>query len=262
MFYLVAFPTGFFLCAGYNESLFLLLAFGALLTMRRGDWWWAGGLAGLASATRMYGLLLGLAFLAEYLRQRGYRFGGWRLTGVRPQVRWDSGVLAVVLVPAGLLAYAVWCWIDLGDPLAFSHAQAQWNRELTPPWIGATQAARHALTHPFLDPWGLRNVIDVAGLALSAILLVLCVVGPWRLPAEQWYLLAFAIPNLVLMLWLPVGRVTPLQSLPRYALELLPAFLLLGRWGARAWADRLYLLAAISLQALFLLTFLSGEWIA
>jgi hypothetical protein len=262
IFYLIAFPTGFFLCAGYNESLFLLLAFGSLLAMRRGSWWWAGGLAGLASATRMYGLLLGFAFAAEYLRQHGYRFGGWRLTAVRPKVRWDTGALAVLLVPAGLIAYSLWCWFDLGDPLAFSHAQAEWDRLFALPWVGSAHAVDNALTRPFLDPYGLRNLIDVTSLVLFTVLLTLCLVGRWPLPAEQRYLLAFAVPNLALMLWIPVDRITPHMSAPRYALELLPAFLLLARFGARPWADRLYLLVAVLLQTVFLLTFLNGEWIA
>jgi Gpi18-like mannosyltransferase len=262
MFYLIAFPTGFFLCAGYNESLFLLLTFGAFLAMRRGAWWWAGGLAGLASATRMYGVLLGLAFLAEYLRQHGYRLGGWRLTGLGPQVRWDRHVFAVTLVPTGLLAYAAWCWIDLGDPLAFSHAQAEWGRRLSVPWLGLSQAVGYAVSHPLLDPYSIRNLLDVTSMVGFAVLLTLCLVGRWRLPVEQRYLLGFAVPNLALMLWLPVERITPLQSAPRYALELLPAFLLLARWGARASVDRLYLLTAVSLQVVLLLSFLHGEWVA
>ena len=157
----------------------------------------------------MYGLLLGLAFLAEYLRQHGYRFGGWRLTGARPQVRWDSSVFAILLVPAGLVAYAIYCWIDLGDPLAFSHAQAEWHRLFARPWVGVTQGIGYALSHPFLDPYGVRNLIDDASLLGFLALLVLCLFGRWRLPPEQRYLLAFALPHLALMFWIPVGMVTP-----------------------------------------------------
>ena len=71
-FYLLAFPTGFYLVAAYNESLFIALAVGSLYCMRRGMWWWAGALAGLAGATRLAGVVLGAAFVYEYLRQKGW----------------------------------------------------------------------------------------------------------------------------------------------------------------------------------------------
>src|SRR4029453_15112826 len=39
VFYLVAFPAGFFLTAAYNEGLFIALIVSAVYCMRRGHWW-------------------------------------------------------------------------------------------------------------------------------------------------------------------------------------------------------------------------------
>jgi len=68
-FYLIVFPTGFFLAMVLTEGLFAGLAFGALALLRRRQWLWAGLLAACATLTRGVGVALviplGLAWLAE-----------------------------------------------------------------------------------------------------------------------------------------------------------------------------------------------------
>src|SRR5919106_410556 len=49
VFYLLVFPTAYFLHIGYNESLFLALVLGAFLAARARCWWAAGLLGGLAA---------------------------------------------------------------------------------------------------------------------------------------------------------------------------------------------------------------------
>ncbi|MGI5246457.1 mannosyltransferase family protein [Dactylosporangium sp. CA-139066] len=72
IFYLVAFPTGFFLSAAYNEGLFIALLAATVYCLRREHWWRAGALGALAAATRSAGILLVLAFAFEYARTHGY----------------------------------------------------------------------------------------------------------------------------------------------------------------------------------------------
>ncbi|WP_433612250.1 mannosyltransferase family protein [Dactylosporangium sp. CA-139114] len=67
-FYLVAFPTGFFLSAAYNEGLFLALMLATVYCLRRRLWWSAGALGALAATTRSAGILLAAAFAFEYVR--------------------------------------------------------------------------------------------------------------------------------------------------------------------------------------------------
>jgi len=71
-FYLLAFPTGFFLVIAYNESLLIALALGSLYLMHRGKWAGAAILAAFASGTRTGGVLLAVPFVLEYLRQHGW----------------------------------------------------------------------------------------------------------------------------------------------------------------------------------------------
>lgn len=72
-FYLVIFPSGFFLAQVYTEGLFVGLAFWALLLARRGRFGWAAILAVLATYTRAVGVLLALPLLYHW-----YRSGAWK----------------------------------------------------------------------------------------------------------------------------------------------------------------------------------------
>lgn len=272
--YLMAFPTAFFLSAGYNESLFLLLSVSALYCLRSGRFWAAGALAGMASGTRLAGVLLAAPFVIEYARQRGWRLTWWRprwwtasagqprLPGLRPGTV-GPDVAALLLVPSGIVAFAVFCWVRFGDPLSFLHAQQGWGRHFAPPWETIGTALQIALGQPrLLYQASVHNLIDV-GFALVAItLLTLCVVGPWRLRRDQLFMVVYAGVALMMILLGPNGGVFPMGSVPRYALELVPAFILLGRLGASRLFERLYLLPAIGLQSVFLLTFLNNVWIA
>jgi hypothetical protein len=254
----MAWPTAFFLCSGYNTSLFLLLTLASLYCMRRGWWWAAGGFGALASATRLAGVFLVVAFVIEYARQRGWtwHWRTWRWRSLRPDA------LGIVLVPVGLAAYALYCWQAFGDPLAFSVAQRQWGREFAPPWSGLAEAAGAAFGRPLLQTMALHNLIDLLTYVVVITLLVLCVVGPWRLPRDQTFLIAYAAVSLAVVLTGPVAGLFPLQGVPRYALEIVPVFLLLGRLGENRHVDRWYLLPAVALQVMFLLTFLNGVFIA
>jgi Dolichyl-phosphate-mannose-protein mannosyltransferase len=76
MIILAAFPTAYYLVAGYTETLFLALTLGAFLAAFNKRWWLAGILAFFASLTRLQGavLCLPLAWIA-YVQ---YRDTGWR----------------------------------------------------------------------------------------------------------------------------------------------------------------------------------------
>ena len=183
----------------YNQSLFLALSVASLYCMRRGRWWYAGVLAGLASATRQAGVLLALAFVVEYLRQRE-----WRIE----RIRWNAA--AIALVPSGLVAFMVYSAIALDDPLKFMHVQIYWGREASLPWTGSVKASEQlgdAAADGFVfQPLVVLNVIDMLAVLVTGGLLVLSVVGPWRLGQESWYLIAVAAASFLIVLISPIGR--------------------------------------------------------
>ena len=65
--YLLIFPTSFFGSAIYSESLFLLLAVGALYLFRKGFWGGAAMLGVLSALTRFMGLLVAVPMLAAVI---------------------------------------------------------------------------------------------------------------------------------------------------------------------------------------------------
>jgi hypothetical protein len=273
LWYLIAFPTAFFLAIGYNESLFLLLAAAAVYRMRRGDWLSAGLLGGLAGATRSVGLLLLVPFVFEYVRQNGRRnrlFRPVRPVVRRPEVQAPGGfrpsALAALLIPAGLGAFMLYTWATMHDAFAFAHAQRQWGRKVDWPWVSFVQTARNLRhTHPLLSPNGAHLILELWVALAVIILLVLAFVGPWRLRRDQWALPVFGAALALAMISVPSFRPDtpfPLMSSPRLALEVFPAFVVLARIGANRTFDRLYLLVALSLQGAAVVQFLNGGWVS
>src|SRR6185295_9838523 len=91
--FLLIFPTSYFLHIGYTESLFLALTLGCILAARLNKWWLAGLLGALASLTRVNGLLLAPVLVVEALSQLNLKR--------RIDFRW----LWIGIVPSGFLAY-------------------------------------------------------------------------------------------------------------------------------------------------------------
>jgi hypothetical protein len=111
--YLLIFPTSFFLSAVYPMSLFLALATGAFYHARRGQWNIAAMLTALATLSRPDGVLLSAGLALEYVLQH-------RLA-IRRDILWlASG-------PAALFAWMAFQWHQFGNPLAFVAAQQQWD---------------------------------------------------------------------------------------------------------------------------------------
>ena len=249
-FYLVAFPTGFFLSAAYNEGLFLALLIATVYCLRNRLWWRAGALGALAAATRSAGILLVLAFAFEYARTH-------RREGCRPAV----SALAGGLIPLGLGAVMVVSQVAYDDPLAFSHTQAaHWGRHLAWPWQAPLAAAARP-GRPFTEIW-VHN-----GLELGTVLLLAALLTPWlRRGLDQAVFPLLGAALVVFMISFP-SRYTadipyPLYSASRIGLEVFPAFMALGALGRRPWLDRAVLAAFLTAQGVLAAHFLHSGWIA
>src|SRR5207302_6561624 len=113
---LAVWPWSVFLSYPYTEALFLLFVVVAFRLMAYRQWLLAGVAAAMASATRFPGLLLVLAFGAE-AAESGRVFGPRRISGP---------VLAAIITPLGLAAFALLLWRSIGDPLGFWHGEQLW----------------------------------------------------------------------------------------------------------------------------------------
>lgn len=113
---LLAFPVSFFLVSVYTESLFLFTTLLAFYCARTRRWGLAAMLVVIATATRVTGIFLVPALMAEAYTQR--------IT--KKALPWRTWLL-ISLGSLGLLGYMVYLWKYFGDPLYFFHVQNVFN---------------------------------------------------------------------------------------------------------------------------------------
>ena len=199
---IVAWPFGFYFHAVYTEALYAALATAALLALAEGRPLAAGVATAFLTATRPTGILL-----AAWIGFGGLRRG-----------RTLHALLPAAIAPLGLLAYMAFLYVHVGDPLAFQHIQAGWQRAASNPLaVLADTLATFDPAQPRLGPFYLVGWA-MLGLAAAVWLAVT------RRFAEAW------LCGMTLMMALGSGSIA---SVPRFVVTN-PAFLfaaadLLGR---------------------------------
>jgi hypothetical protein len=255
---LAFFPTAFFLNAVYTEALFLMLTAGAVWAARvRGNLLLAGLFGALATASRNLGVLLLIPLFYEWVRRR-------RTFGLR-------GLAGLALVPAGLVAYALFLRQRFGDPLVFARQQsAYWERELTGPLTTLGRAWQDAGA-------GMRYVLDPSALFLEAaagpsletsntlnlvflvFFLLVLLAGFIVLPQD----LSVYTALIVLLPVLTPAPQFPLMSMPRFVLGAFPVFLVLGYLLSRSRLALIsYLVLAGGLGVALTALFTTWRWVA
>jgi mannosyltransferase PIG-V len=200
---LYAFPTAYFMAAPYTEALFLFAVVASIYAARTGRWVQAGLSGALATGTRVTGVALFPALVAEALskgaslRERLRRFAWIGVAG------------------AGLLIYLVVNQVVHGDPLWFLHVQRQhWFQYAVPPWrpvIDAYQGLRDGTDDPT------KTFIFSGRLAGVAFAVPILALATKRLRAPD---VIYAWAGFVLIL-----SASWLLSLPRYLIVLYPIFM-------------------------------------
>jgi hypothetical protein len=253
----LVFPTSFFMLAGYTESLFLAIVLGFWLAARRRRWGLSALLAGLATLTRLQGLVLSPTLLwmmfasllpnpsASSIQQIKQALGNLRfLRSLRPFQIFLAAVPA--LVAAG---YQIWLkMVGLGT---INGALIQhWNIETVTPWTGFYLFLQRLFTMKFI-------YMDWIDLLLLVIVLLLSVMSLRGLSLD-----------FSLYIWLTLAvlfmRGTPphlLASYSRYFLTLFPIFILLARLKNKT-IQMMAAVIALFLQMLLAWVFLIGSWVA
>jgi hypothetical protein len=239
--FLLIFPTAYFLHIGYTEAVFMALVLGSFLAARTDRWWLAGALGGLAALARINGLILIPALAAEAYTQWLQRPPAER----RLRVEW----LAIGLVAVGFATYLALNQAIYGSPFEFLRIQHEhWYKSLAAPWEsigGAIGWFRNPKPDNVLM-YGVMELLFVA-IGLAGTIFAALRFRP------SWFI--WMAGNMLLFL-----STSFLLSTPRYALTLFPLFVTLALASARTWA--LVALSVISLGGLvyFAGRFATGAW--
>lgn len=121
---LLVFPTSFFLSAFYSEALFLFVSTASFYYFLTQRYAWAGIAGMVSSLTRFSGFLLFLAFIFDLAY---YRYKGKQELYLE--------MVYLTLIPAGIGAFMLILYVQVGDPWAFVSAQSNWGREATFPLL-------------------------------------------------------------------------------------------------------------------------------
>ena len=239
--FLLIFPTAYFLHIGYTEALFMALVLGSFLAARNERWWLAGLLGGLAALTRVNGLILIPALGAEALTQ-------WLRTPAeerRLRVEW----LAIGLVAVGFGVYLGLNQVVYGDPFAFLIPQREhWFKTLAWPWEGI-DGVLGWLGAPKPDNVLMQGWMELLSIAIG---LVATVHTALRF-RPSWF--AWMAGN-----WLLFVSTSFVMSTPRYVLTLFPMYVSLAL-ASRSRAA-LVAISAVSMAAMiyFAGRFATGWW--
>jgi hypothetical protein len=261
---LALFPTAFVFTALYSDGLFLAFAAASFLAAQRDRPLLAGIAGGLAVGTRLLGIALLPALIVLLWPKR--RRDIWRLA-------------PLLLLPAAVAIYSLYLDHKLGDPWAFSSAQASPGWDRTVPALGplrglwmAIQAGGHGgleiLRHlPRSASVGAAGYSPTDRLAFwNAVHLVLLVPVAW-LTWYAWKRLGtafgiYALATLVVVLTAP-SKGFPLVSLPRYLLCDFPVLIALAALFAGRPNLRTGVLVGLgALSAAAGIAFSRGVWIA
>jgi Gpi18-like mannosyltransferase len=243
--YTAIFPLAFYYAVPYTEALFLAASVGTFLAARRGYWLQAGLCAAIASAARLAGVLL----LPVLMLEIGL---AWQ-HGEMHSHAWPRALLGLLLAPAGLLLYMLYLSRYTGDPLAFLHAQANWNREQVFPPVTLWRGISYAF-HPSWSPnlgiygRGVMNTVIVLGFLLVTVV-SLC---QWRPSYVLYGVLLFTLSLLS-----PLKGAATMQSVGRYVMVFFPVYFTLAHWGRRPSINLTILLICLPLLSLFTALYVS-----
>lgn len=234
--YMLIFPTAYFLHIGYTEALFLATLLWLWVALLDKRWLLVGGLGLLLCATRINGMLIGLVVGWEILRQ-------WWQSG-----RFDPAWLWTALIPCGLGLYLAINWWMYDHAFYFLEVQRNhWHKSPGTPLTALAELWQR------LD-WNKSRFWTMGVFELGAVALGLLasVYAFWRLSvgAGLW-----SISNLLLMT--STGWAL---SLPRYLLVIFPLFILFADIARKPLLRAALDLLCLATFATMALEFSHGHW--
>ncbi|MBD3279639.1 MAG: hypothetical protein GF390_02920 [Candidatus Pacebacteria bacterium] len=229
--YLLIFPTSFFLGTVYSEAVFFCLAVASFYLAYQQKWFLTALTASLLTLTRPLGILILMPLLWLYAQKKH-----WQLK--KPGWQW----LYLALIPLTLLSFFTYAYSQTQSWLAPVQAQQAWKRQLDWPW----QALFHSQHFiGYITP--LDRVFTWLGVGLSFLGVVI-------LPAS------LAIYGLLLTI-APLFS-NSLLSISRFLTVVFPSFIILAIWGHKhRRLNRLIQVIFLSLQVLLFAAWCQLHWV-
>ena len=244
IYYVSIFPTSLFFSAVYTESLFLALSVAAFANMRKGRWLTAGFAGGLASLTRLEGLLLVIPFAIEayFGRDVPHR-------ALDRRARRSAMICGATMIVAGFATFMLFSGLLSGDPLYFLHVQSHWRRHTAWPWTSFLRSAHLIVT----SRDSATVAVQATEFAFFAFAVAVAIASRRRLPLS---LNAYTIASLLVPLF--TGS---LMSGQRFVIVLFPLFVRLAMLGSRPSFDVTFRTLSLSLFGAFTVLFAGGFWV-
>lgn len=251
VFYLIIFPTGFYLIQVYTEGLFIGLTFGCLAMLKRKHWVAAAVLGIAATLTRAVGVTLVIPMVLAWIRT-----GEWMDIDLEWRQMYHQGI-PLRLLAHGLLSFSplitflIWKFSYLG--LAFDYVQANnfYRGFLSlgtafSNWMGALQTMLSGANPQHTAYY----ITEFLGIAIG---IVTCLAALKTHPEVGWFSLV-----VVLLSW---GS-GPAQGMHRYILGAPAIFITLARWGSNPVFDRAWTILSILLMGMLAMLFAFDMWVA
>lgn len=244
-FYLLIFPSSFFLAQVYTEGLFVGLTFGSLAFLKHRQWLFAGLLAAFATWTRAAGGLLFAPLLIAWGMDVYQQFKG-RANPAQAKPIWQTS-LNLVCVFGPVFAYLIWN-ATLGDAFrTVEHLYFSRGVLLIDQSIDAWSSAYQSFTSSNLQARAYY------GIEFAAILIAIlaCI-----LTAKRYPLIAlFGLLVIIFSLFSGVA-----QGMHRYVLAVPSIFIAFARWGKNPVFDRAWTLVGLLTMGLMATLFTFDFW--
>lgn len=250
----LTFPSAHFLAAYYTEALFTALAVWSLVFLLRDKYLPAILLAGLASGSRMVGIVSGGVIFYHYIAVKSWRDN---------KQRW--WILAIPFSFTGIGLYWLWLYekTNLLPPTLFNQIYDKyWPYMGFQPnifatfWAGLLAIFKAWKSTSWLDEW-VSDIFTKSHFFLSWVAIVVSAFLAWRKKFPQELVVYSALTALMLIL---TGNFV---SHSRYILPVFPVFILIAMWLDKQaeWVRTLYfVVSAIALGAMLTL-FSNGYWV-
>ncbi len=201
LFYLLFFPSAFFLTAMYSESLFLALVLAMFILANKSKWHYVGLLGFMAALARPQGIIMLIPMAYMYMKN---------------EKKLKLSAIFLVLIPIGLLTLMTYHYSVTGDPFIQFYTHGKYQRNVTLPFVAFSNTIREIFSE--------QRIFDIAvsifNVSIALFLTFLAYLSYRELKLE--YTLYFTLSLLI-----PFFSAS-LASISRFGLVMFPAFMVIA----------------------------------